>query len=102
MDEKNIEPRQIDNGVKFQDLKKRFNGVMQKAIDSPDDELYPAFQRKIIKKTRDLQSKYPDINTYLLAYILVSGTPPDQCPNFDFPGEDSIEKFIEDLGKEEK
>jgi hypothetical protein len=101
MDEKKTESRPIDNEAKFQDLKTKFDKIFKEKLNSSDEE-YNSFRRRIIEKVHDLQSKYPDSGQYLMAYVIAQGTPPNSCSKFDFPGDDSIEKFIEELEKEEK
>lgn len=43
-----------------------------------------------------LRHKYSDPTEYTLFHILVSSTPVGTQPFFDFPGEDSVEKFIKE------
>lgn len=43
-----------------------------------------------------LQSKYPNPTQYALFHILTGSTLMREAPFFDFPGEDSIEKFIKE------
>ncbi|KKS25413.1 MAG: hypothetical protein UU83_C0006G0015 [Candidatus Jorgensenbacteria bacterium GW2011_GWF2_41_8] len=47
---------------------------------------------------RKLTEKYPDCRNYILFHVLISSTPPSNATiKEDFPGEDSIIKFIENL-----
>jgi hypothetical protein len=41
-----------------------------------------------------LLDKYPEARTYQLFHVLTGSTTPIILQNFDFPGEDSVEKFI--------
>ena len=50
-----------------------------------------------------LREKYPeDYSNYSLYHILVGGTPPLGCTNFDFPGDDSIYKYFKKFEDMEK
>ena len=52
------------------------------------------FHDKLVNKARNLQAKYPDYEDYELYHLLIGSTVYDR-PEFDFPGEDSVQKFIE-------
>ena len=52
---------------------------------------------KIIEFTERIKDKYPDYRDYELYHLLIGSTPGGKLPKFDFPGENSIEKFIESL-----
>lgn len=47
------------------------------------------------RKAKELESRYPDFLDYRLYHLLIGSTPSKKCSKFDFPGEDSIEKFIQ-------
>ena len=56
---------------------------------------------KIIDFSNSLESKYPDARKCYLFNVMVGGTiDRADCHIFDFPGEDSVEKFIKDLEQE--
>ncbi|MEK7500569.1 MAG: hypothetical protein AAB642_00380 [Patescibacteria group bacterium] len=52
------------------------------------------FHEVMVDKAEELQSKYPDYREYRLYHLLISSTV-GECPKYDFPGEDSIELFLE-------
>ena len=62
----------------------------------------------VLRKDKELKDKYPDYYTYRLYHLLIGSSvepiisnPENNSPlpteNFDFPGDDSIEKFIREL-----
>lgn len=54
--------------------------------------------RKINEFGYYLENKYPGCFDYRLYRLLVGITPPEKgCSEFDFSGEDSVEKFIKSL-----
>ena len=54
----------------------------------------PQLDKEVTKFANGLRSKYPDCENYLLFHVLIASTPPP-CKNFDFPGDDSVEQFLE-------
>jgi hypothetical protein len=54
---------------------------------------------KVVTFTDKLKKKYPDFVSYRLYHMLVLSTPKlgVAFTHFDFPGEDSIQNFIEQL-----
>lgn len=78
---------------KFNTLHEKWENIMKKDGIS--------FYNKCADFSRKIRQKYPDAETYQLFHLLAGSTfDKDDAPNFDFPGEDSIEKFIEEAGKE--
>lgn len=51
----------------------------------------------IVNFAKKLQNKHPDYQNYRLYHLFIGSTPPEDCPKFDFEGEDSIEKFLTSL-----
>lgn len=51
---------------------------------------------KISEFGEKLLEKYPDARSYLLFHLLIGSTPPYDLSLFDFPGDDSVEKFIKE------
>jgi len=49
----------------------------------------------IVEKVKELRLKYSDYESYHAYHILVGSSLLNECPNFDFPGEDSIEAFLD-------
>ena len=56
------------------------------------------FQDKLIKYIKDIRIKYPDYEKYVVYHVLVGSTLPDGVTIIedDFPGDDSVEKFLKD------
>jgi len=61
-----------------------------------------AYYKKAHQFGRKLMEKYPDCFDYLYYHILGGSTPPQGMgfKKFDFPDNDSVEKFIDDLYEE--
>ncbi len=60
---------------------------------------YEKNNKKIVEFAQKLKEKYEDHGNYRLWYILAGGSPDYQGEEkIDFPGDDSIEKFINSLG----
>ncbi|MFH0955660.1 MAG: hypothetical protein V1801_00365 [Candidatus Falkowbacteria bacterium] len=57
---------------------------------------------KFAEISHELEKKYPDFRRTYLFHIMSysSGINREECPRFDFPGEDSIVKRLEVLVKE--
>ncbi len=53
--------------------------------------------QKYVEFANRLRKKYPDCGDYLMWHIMAGSTPVGEPPKFDFPGEDSLEKFINSL-----
>ena len=47
--------------------------------------------------TTGLKKKYPNYTEYEMYHVLSGSTPPIPSQFFDFPGDDSLEKFIRNL-----
>ncbi|MCX6703143.1 MAG: hypothetical protein NTV02_00425 [Candidatus Zambryskibacteria bacterium] len=55
------------------------------------------FQKMRNKKAEELSKKYPGFNTIALYHLLIDSNPVEgSITEFDFPGDDSIEKFLRD------
>lgn len=61
---------------------------------------YVEVGERLYKYGELLRSKYSNVEDYRLFHIMAGGTPPPECPKFDFPGEDSVVSFFEKLDKE--
>lgn len=55
------------------------------------------FLQRQIEFVDNLKKKYPDYEKYRLYHLFVGSTPWEDCPKFDFLGEDSIENLINSL-----
>lgn len=53
-----------------------------------------SFHERLVDKAEELQAKYPDYDDYELYHLLIGSTVRDRA-KFDFPGSDSVEKFID-------
>ncbi len=53
---------------------------------------------KLYEFAEKLKAKHEDYKDYRLYHFLIGSTPDRELPKIDFPGEDSIEKFIDSLG----
>lgn len=51
----------------------------------------------IYRHAEQLRLKYPNFNDFLLYHVMVGSTPADKKTEFDFPGTDSVVKFIKSL-----
>jgi len=63
------------------------------------EELASADEDRVFDKNRrdfarDLQLKYPDVDSFLLYHILIGSTPSKLCSHFDFPSEHSVRDFF--------
>jgi len=59
------------------------------------------FLQRQVEFVDNLKKKYSDYEKYRLYHLLIGSTPWEDCPKFDFPGEDSIEKLINSLETED-
>ena len=78
---------------KFDGLKTRLKDLLEKDWKKIND--------KMIRFSKYLKNKYDDYDNYALYYVLNSPIY-KKCNHFDFPDDDSIEKYIERLGEEQK
>ncbi|MCF7835581.1 MAG: hypothetical protein K9M15_00440 [Candidatus Marinimicrobia bacterium] len=79
---------------KIADVKKELKKVYEKA-----DML--EVHEKVVAYSDEIAGKYPDYRDYELYHALIgSGVPEGACSKFDFPGEDSVERFVEKLVEE--
>ena len=53
--------------------------------------------KKVRDKFNELQRNYPDFYQYKTFHLLMNSTPPESATETDFPGEDSVEKFLRSL-----
>lgn len=80
---------------KVQELKNRLNRIFPKNLQ----EVYG----KTAVFGNSLRERYKDCQDYRLFHVIASSgvpTPDYIYPKFDFPGDDSVEKFIESLEAE--
>lgn len=58
------------------------------------------FGERIFAKGNELTKKYPDAYRHLWYHAMSMSTPPEEVTiTDDFPGEDSIERFLESLAE---
>ncbi len=53
---------------------------------------------KLCEFVKKLKEKYEDYQEYQLYHFLICSTPDRELSKIDFPGDDSVEKFINSLG----
>lgn len=65
------------------------------------DDLNNNFEnhKKITEFITKLQKTYPNYQDYLLYHLISFSTPSKISTQFDFPGEDSIEKYLKSQAK---
>ncbi|MBI4118825.1 MAG: hypothetical protein HY452_01010 [Parcubacteria group bacterium] len=49
---------------------------------------------RVLDKAKELRDKYPDYEDYELYHLFIGSTTRDRS-KFDFPGEDSVRKFVD-------
>lgn len=64
-----------------------------------DDNIFSKVNDKIGNFGKRLKEEYGDFEDYLLYHLLAGSSLRGACEKYDFPGEDSVEKFIDDLYK---
>lgn len=89
----------MDNSEKPKEQKEQISPEELKRKLWDEDYLDSEKSSKAVDFARKLKAKYPDdYMNYRLWYILAGGSPDYQGEEkYDFPGEDSIEKFINSL-----
>jgi len=85
------------NEEKIAELSEKLESARAVAKNSGRDK-YVNFIKKWSEFGDNLRRNYPDCQGYRLFHVL-SGSSVDenQCDKFDFPDEDSVEKFINEL-----
>ncbi len=91
IDEKNLETEKINI------LKTKISNFLHILCSKKDVAGLDEFLQRQTEFVDNLKKKYPDCEKYRFYHLFVGSTPWEDCPKFDFPGEDSIEKFIESL-----
>lgn len=76
------------------DLRERLTGAGNK-------NRFEAYS-KIVDMAEALEAKYPNSNRVYLFHAMIAsgGVKREICPDFDFPGEDSVVTIMENLCKE--
>ena len=72
-------------------------GLSWKALSKEDRQ--KCYTEDIASHVSKLRSSYPDSQDYAILHMLIWSTldPNKKCSYKDFPGDDSIEKFIDNL-----
>ncbi len=80
-------------------LEQQREGVDIKLLKEKINDIYedPEKYEKIVEFAQVLRGKYEDFQDYLLYHVLIGSTPFHELPKVDFPGDDSVEKFIDSL-----
>lgn len=93
----NMEKEPKQEFVKFDEEKIAEIKTKLDAAFDKDEDIANIFQ-KTSNFARELQKKYPDFRNYRLYHLLIlSSVGEGDCDKFDFPGDDSVEKFIDEL-----
>jgi hypothetical protein len=74
-------------------------GVDIELLKRKRDEIFDDLEKydKLAEFIGRLKAKYEDYQEYLLYHMFTGSTPPQELAKIDFPGDDSIEKFIDSL-----
>jgi len=91
IDEKNSETEKINI------LKTKISNFLHILCSKKDAAGLDEFLQRQAEFVDNLKKKYSDCEKYRLYHLFIGSTPWEDCPKFDFPGEDSVEKFIESL-----
>lgn len=74
---------------KIKELKEKWDAAHEKdALDA---------YNKCTNFAQELLKKYPDARDYRLFHILIGSSVDREMEKFDFPGDDSVEQFINSL-----
>lgn len=66
-----------------------------------DRQRLSAAHESILAQAQFLRQKYPDYEAYRMYHLLIQSSPHEERLKFlDFPGEDSVVKYLESLAKE--
>ncbi len=91
------------NHEKVEKFRKVYGEILHKLIARSGDDFTEIenLQTDLVQKVRDLESKYPNAVRYGMFHIMGGSTIPENLPALydDFPGDDSVEKFLNDLAK---
>ena len=107
MDQMNQQPSKLLTYSLEEDrrLRNKLTAIQSKLIAENDLEKFNEYRNKINKQIEYLTDKYkPNALNYASLHILSGSTPVSAfgATNNDFPGEDSVEKFINDLAESYK
>ncbi len=83
--------------LSFEELEAKIRDFKNHHISLPDEEIFD-IQNKIAKYAKDLEEKYPDARKHRIFHVLIGSS--ENCSDMikeDFPGEDSVESFIDNL-----
>lgn len=97
----------IENAARNERVTMVLYEITEKLLDSESDPHLLAlndFMHGRVVFVDYLKSKYPNAMHYIIMHILIGSTPrPDSQTMYgDFPGDDSIEKYVEGLLKKYK
>jgi len=94
-------PKPVYNFEKDRKLRDLLGETQHKVIlrDNDGFEETQKLQDELIKKVTELKDKYPDAYRYSMFHILGGSTMAAPALHEDFPGDDSVEKFLNDLVK---
>lgn len=91
--------KKLSPEARNQEIKDTVLRITEAALDLPDEELNN-FQNEIVKRVSYLRGKYPDAQSRKVLHVLMnSDTDTPDIVEEDFPGDDSVEKFVDYLAK---
>jgi hypothetical protein len=92
----NNEPFIIPFSEKTQQIASKLKKLQIEVSNEEGDKEEKLFN-KIFDFASALRKKYPDAQKYELYHALIGSGVPEKLDKIDFPGDDSIENFINDL-----
>jgi len=82
-------------------LEQQHEGVNMELLKKKRDEIYEDLDKyeKLVEFVNKLKAKYKDYQDYVFYHMLIGSSVSDnhKLSKVDFPGDDSIEKFIDSL-----
>ncbi|WP_309386106.1 hypothetical protein [Cerasicoccus frondis] len=73
----------------------RLPSLYQQLLDIYEKTDY-AFHSEVLAHHQKIRQLHQTPENYLLYHVLIGGSPPEQCKQFDFPGECSVERFLQE------
>jgi len=80
--------------IKYEEL---HSTLLDKQIAASEKGEMLIWHDKIVNFANNLLSTYPDARDYLFFHLLIGSTSPMGLSQIDFPGDDSVELFINNL-----
>jgi hypothetical protein len=91
----NKEGFDVEGPIEKEALVSELKELLMAAYNS--DEVLDSYSNHefIVKKASELRIKYSDFNDYEMYHVLIGSS--KECTKFDFPGDNSVEKFLRSL-----